>query len=352
MNAFSSPDSSALPIAALPFRTSGDGASRRSTPNAFDSIFSMFHLAHHSITSRPLRGLGLFVALLLGSLAAPSAMEAAPKTMAWLQLLPWLVIVGAGLVSGFLAGLLGIGGALITIPTFYFVLPRLGVGAAQLSAAVIGSALMAMAPTTVAAALRQADHGALDFGWIKRLAPTMAIGAVGGAAFASQVQGPLLSWAFAVQSLYYGVRLIVDRLDDGGASPRGLTRSLSQLPTWLAGSTMAGFVAAVGMGGASVVAPFLRHRGLGLRPAVATASALNLCIAFGGSGAFLAAAISGSGPAGIHYPAALLMGAAAVAAVPFGVTLAHRLPISTFRTLIGAINVFAAVILTAQLLGR
>ena len=313
---------------------------------------SLRHLTASSTWWLPVVGLGVLGAFAVASLAAPSMPVAAPSAAALLSLLPWLLIVGAGLVSGFLAGLLGIGGALVTVPTFYFVLPMLGVGSAQLPAAVIGSALLTMAPTTIAAAWRQARHGALHFGWMKRLAPAMAVGAVAGAALASQVHGPLLSWLFAGQAMYYGVRLIADHRDNGGASQRGLTWRLSQMPASLAGVAMSGFVAAVGMGGGSMVAPFLRHRGVDLRAAVATASALNLCVAFGGSGAFILAAWSAPAGGGAHYPAAIAMGIAAVMAVPLGVALAHRLPVTRLRALIGAINVIAAVLLASQLVAR
>ena len=112
---------------------------------------------------------------------------------------------------------------------------------------------------------------------------------------------------------------------------------------------MSAFCAMVGMGAGSVVGPYLRHRGLDLRPAVATASTLNLCISFGGSAAVVLTVSSGVAPAGVQYVPALAMGLAAVVAAPIGVTLAHVLSARRLMSLIGAVNVFTAGTLMLQL---
>jgi len=98
-----------------------------------------------------------------------------------------------------------------------------------------------------------------------------------------------------------------------------------------------------------MVSPFLLHRGVDLRHAVATSSALNLTIAFGGSGAIalLCHAVSTSAPMPC-WPAALLLGASSVVAVPIGVCIGHRLPKAALRMAVGAINVTAAIVLIVQ----
>ena len=265
---------------------------------------------------------------------------------------PWLLVLLGGLVCGFLAGLLGIGGALVSVPTFYAVLPMLGVATPELAGQVVASALLAMVPTALAAAWRQRHLGAIDRPWLLRLSAPMAAGSVAGALFAAHVPGLWLGWLFAVHSIYYGGRLLLDRRDDGGASPRGLTRSLCQAPAWLVGSAMAAFSSAVCMGGGSMVAPFLRHRGLDLRRAVATTGMLNLWIAAGGTAAFLLGAASDRFSVGPHVPAALALGLVAAVVAPAGVSVAHAIPATRLRWLIGAVNGVGAACLVGQLLGR
>jgi hypothetical protein len=90
-------------------------------------------------------------------------------------------------------------------------------------------------------------------------------------------------------------------------------------------------------------------RGLSLHHAVATASALNLFIAFGGSVVFAAVAIGAPAPGGpVCWPAALAVGVLAVVTVPWGVSLAQRLPSARLGFLVGMINIAGALSLVAQ----
>ena len=261
-----------------------------------------------------------------------------------------LLLLGGGLVSGFLAGLLGIGGALISLPVLYAALPGLGVAHEQVPTVAVATALVAMLPTTMVAAWRQHVRGALDLSTLGRMTMPMAGGAMIGASLAAQLHGPVLALMFAIQSLWYGGRLVADRSDGVTPSTDALALATGRIPCWIAAPTMAAFCACVGMGGGSVVTPYLQRRyGLPFRHAVATASALNLCIAIGGSLAFMIVATGGgAGAASANLPAAMLLAGGAVAAVSLGVATAHRLPTGVFRSGVGAINLVAAVILILQ----
>jgi uncharacterized protein len=106
----------------------------------------------------------------------------------------------------------------------------------------------------------------------------------------------------------------------------------------------------VGMGGGSLVTQYLQKRGVAFRQSVATSSALNLCIALGGSAAFFLVAGAGTTVTSTaSWPAAALLGGGAVCAVPFGVALAHRLQACSLRRAVGAIYVISALTLVAQI---
>jgi len=252
-------------------------------------------------------------------------------------------LVVGGLCGGLLGGMLGIGGALLTLPTLYFALPALGVAPQDVPSTAVQCALLAMVPTALVAAWRQHRHGAIESTWVRRLATPMLIGAILGALLAAHLRGPVLALLFSAQSCWYGARLVFD------CAPSDHAAAAMRVPTWLAGTFMAAFCACAGMGGGSMVSPFLLHRGVDLRHAVATSSALNLTIAFGGSGAIalLCHAVSTSAPMPC-WPAALLLGASSVLAVPIGVCIGHRLPKAALRMAVGAINVTAAIVLIVQ----
>ena len=291
----------------------------------------------------------LAMALLLGGDAGTGRAQALPVFSAAEPLAASLLLLcGGGMLSGLLAGLLGIGGALVTIPLLYLALPALGIAAAQVPATAVATALMAMVPITLMAAWQQQRHGAIETGWLRRMAGPMTVGAACGALLAAALNGPVLALLFALQSCWYGARLLLDRCGvDSGADERSVWQRLARLPLWLAAPPMAAFCACVGMGGGSIVTPFLLRQRVPFRHAVATAGALNLCIALAGSLAFALSNVSASGAAAC-LPAAVVLAAGAIVSVPFGVSLAHRLPSVVLQRLIGAVNVVSAGSLLVQ----
>ena len=259
-----------------------------------------------------------------------------------------LLLFAGGMLSGLLAGLLGIGGALVTIPLLHLTLSSLGVDAVAVPATAVATALIAMVPMTLMAAWRQHCRGAIDTGWFCRMAVPIAFGAVVGALLAAALNGPVLALMFALQSCWYGARLLLDRCNvDAQVNRCGLWQRFAGLPPWLAAPPMAAFCACVGVGGGSLVTPFLLRQRVPFRHAAATAGALNLCIALGGSLAFVFSGSSSSG-AGACVPAAVLLAGAAMLSVGFGVSLAHRVQTVALQRLIGLVNVVSAATILVQ----
>jgi uncharacterized membrane protein YfcA len=262
--------------------------------------------------------------------------------------LPLLLLLAGGMLSGLLAGLLGIGGALVTIPVLHLTLSALGIAPALVPATAVATALMAMVPMTLMAAWQQQRRGAIDIAWLRSMAGPIAIGAAAGAMLAATLNGPVLAVLFGLQSCWYGTRLLLDRCGVDARPGRGRAwQRLAELPLWFAAPPMAAFCACVGMGGGSIVTPFLLRRRVPFRHAVATAGALNLCIALGGSTAFALCGTKAAGAAAC-VPAAVLLASGAMLSVSFGVSLAHRVPAAVLRRLIGAVNVISATVLLVQ----
>lgn len=261
----------------------------------------------------------------------------------------FVLLAATGLVSGFLSGLLGIGGALVVVPALYLLLPLLGVAADRVPHVAVGSSLLVMIPTALAATWAQHRRRGIDGRWLARLAPAMLGGAALGAVLAMQLRGPALSMLFALQSFYYGwglMRTVPPAAD--GARVRILA-VCARAPGWLAGPLIAAFCACAGMGAGSLSVPYMMTRGVTLLKASATSCALNLCLALGGAAALTV--LSASAPSAalsFSWEAAAAIGASAVLSAKYGVALAHRLPVDLFRRLLGTVTLLGAVVLTAR----
>lgn len=286
------------------------------------------------------------------AMAWPRAAGALPA-LAWA---PMLLCAATGLVTGFLSGLLGIGGALVVVPALYLLLPMLGVPEAGVPHMAASTSLLAMIPTALAAALGHYRRGGLHGPWLARMAPGMVLGAVAGGLLIGLLRGPVLSMMFALQALYYGWGLVRRGPHTASCRPRpAWVERCLRCPHWLAAPGVAAFCACAGMGGGSMCTPYLCHKGLPMLQASATSSALNVCIA-GSASLTLIVLHAGAGllpadvlaPMPVHWPVALILGGTALLSVAHGVCWAHRLPTGLFSRLIGTVNLFGGAALTLR----
>jgi uncharacterized membrane protein YfcA len=89
--------------------------------------------------------------------------------------------------------LLGIGGALVTIPVLHLTLPSLGIHASAVPASAVATALMAMVPMTLHGRVAPAVPRRHRHRWLRRMAGPIACGAAGGALLAAALNGPVLA---------------------------------------------------------------------------------------------------------------------------------------------------------------
>jgi uncharacterized membrane protein YfcA len=229
-----------------------------------------------------------------------------------------------GLIGGFLAGLLGIGGGLVIVPALIVAFPYQGLPAAAITHAAVATSLATVIITSAIAAYTHHRHRAVEWPVFWRMAPGLLCGALGGAMVAAQVSGGILRVCFALFALLVAMQMGF-RLQP---APHG------RLPTAAGLAAVGGIIgvisAMVGVGGGTLTVPFLRWSNVVLQRAIATSSACGFPIALGGSLGFSSMAVlsqqsTAIASIGIYWPAALWIGAASIVAAPFGARLTHRI---------------------------
>lgn len=253
----------------------------------------------------------------------------------------------AGVVGGFLAGLLGIGGGFVVVPVLLLLLPALGVEPGIVPNVAVATSLAAMVPTALSATIAHWRRGALDRAWLARLAPATAVGAALGSQVASRLSGGWVALVFAVYCGYFALKMLRDpplRSDHGGR----VARYIAAVPVPVVALLIGGFSAIAGVGGASLTVPFLLFQRVDMKRAVAVSSAVGLTIAMAGSAGFAgpaqlhAPAASSPGLVGlVSWPAALLLAASAMLMAPRGVAAAHALPVRHLKRAFGGVLVMA-----------
>ena len=226
-----------------------------------------------------------------------------------------------GLIGGFLAGLLGIGGGLIIVPALMFVFPYQGIPAAVISHTAVATSLATVIVTSLAATYAHHRHSAVEWPIFRKMAPGLLAGACAGALIAVGLPGGIIRTFFGLFAMFVAIQMGFN------LQPR----PQRQLPSAPGLATIGAFIgmisAVVGVGGGTLTVPFLRWCNVLMQRAVATSSACGFPIAVGGSLGFtlmeMTAGQTTVVPAGIYWPAALWISAASVAAAPLGAKFTH-----------------------------
>lgn len=235
-----------------------------------------------------------------------------------------LFLVGAasGIVAGFLAGLLGIGGGLIIVPVLSFALIELAPEYNMHLA--LGTSLASIVITSMASVWAHHRKQAVHWPVVLQLTPGLLLGSALAGALSARINVDILSMIFAVFCLLVAASF-------WWQAPRS-ERSMHAMPIqFIAGSLIGSVSALVGIGGGSMMVPWLSWHTMRIQHAIATSAACGLPIAVAATIGYLVAGQSvenlPSGSLGFVYlPALMGIGVTSVLMAPMGARLAHRLP--------------------------
>lgn len=244
-----------------------------------------------------------------------------------------LLLIGCGLLSGFLAGLLGIGGGFVVVPAMLALLPaHPSAAGAALPQIAVATSLAAMVPTTLSALVAQWRRGAVDAGALRGLSPGIALGALLGAALLPHLRPSWVAFSFAAYAGYFSWRQFQAR-------PAGWGEGW---PLPLAGAAIGGVSVLAGVGGAVFTVPLLQQRALPLHRAVATSSGVALLLSIVALAGLVG--LPGRQSVPVWWAAAAWIGAAATLAAPLGVRCAHRLPVRRLKQAFAVLLVSVAAL--------
>ncbi|MCC6948462.1 MAG: sulfite exporter TauE/SafE family protein [Bradyrhizobiaceae bacterium] len=267
-----------------------------------------------------------------------------------LALLAGAILI-AGLVSGLLAGLFGIGGTTVIIPVLYEVFRLLGVTEEFRMQLCIGTALAVTVPTMLRAYYAHRAKGAILNGALRVWAIPAAAGVAVGSYVAHIAPGAVFKTAFVLFALFMSTRFLLGR-DDWRAGDQ-----LPGTPGMAAAGFSFGFLATlVGIAGGSFSTLFLTLFGTPFHVAVATSSGLGLIIGVPATIGYMSAGWayqSALPPFSIGFVSvlgALLITPTAVFAAPYGARLAHRLSKRKLEVAFGLFLLLIAIRFAASLL--
>jgi uncharacterized membrane protein YfcA len=247
-----------------------------------------------------------------------------------------LVLLGLG--SGFLAGLLGIGGGMLMVPFLTFFLSKQGVGADLAVKMAIATSMATIMFTSIASVRAHHKRGAVRWDIVKTLAP----GIVAGSLVASLGVFALLKGAYL--AIFFGLFVGFSATQMFRNKKPAPSRQMPGTAGRLAAGGGIGFLSGlVGAGGGFISVPFMAWCNVPIHNAVATSAALGFPIALANVVGYVLAGQGVTGlPAGafgyVWLPALGVVALASVFTAPLGAKAAHTLPVATLK------RVFASVL--------
>ncbi len=231
-----------------------------------------------------------------------------------------------GLVSGTLAGLLGVGGGIVIVPVLFNIFPFFGIPEAVQMKLAVGTSLATIIPTSIQSARKHFTKGTMDVPLLKSLSPSIGFGVLIGTILAVWLRGQALTLVFAVIAIAVAINMGFTAVE------WRIRERFPHGPLRHALGTFIGTVSAMmGIGGGTVGVPILSMFGAPIRGAVATASAFGIIISVPATIGFIWAGWGNEllPPASLGYVNligfALIVPSSMIAA-PWGVHLAHTIP--------------------------
>jgi uncharacterized membrane protein YfcA len=118
-------------------------------------------------------------------------------------------LLAAGLVTGLLAGMLGIGGGGILVPVLYELFGTLGVDESIRMHLAVGTSLAVIVPTSLRSFAGHRARGAVDMDLLKSMALPVIAGVCLGAALARYSNDAVLKLIWVLSATLMGLRLYV-----------------------------------------------------------------------------------------------------------------------------------------------
>ncbi|MDB0054131.1 sulfite exporter TauE/SafE family protein [Candidatus Pelagibacter sp.] len=195
------------------------------------------------------------------------------------EIINLLAVLGiAAAVAGFMAGLLGVGGGIIMVPALYYAFTVLDFDIATRMHLSVGTSLAIIIPTSIISAKTHMEYDAVDFKLVRSFGIFIIIGVIGGTFLAVNLKTPTFVLFFSVMAFIVGLFFIFFR-EKIVENPKKIKDSIKNIC-----GIIVGFISVLlGIGGGSLMVPFMRTFGYDIRKSIGTASAIGFLIALSGT---------------------------------------------------------------------
>ncbi len=239
-------------------------------------------------------------------------------------------LLALGLLIGYLAGLLGIGGGMLMVPFLVFVLTAKGFAEVHIVKMAVATSLATICFTSMSSVRAHHQKGAVLWPVVLVLAPGIIVGAIIGARLAVALPAKVLTVLFAIFVTFSATQMFLNK------KPKPSRVLPGSLGMFGVGNVIGGLSSMVGAGGAFVSVPFMTWCNVTIHKAVATSAALGFPIALAGTVGYMSAGwdLPQMPPDALGYlylPGLIFISMGSMLTAPFGARAAHRMDIAPLK---------------------
>ena len=195
------------------------------------------------------------------------------------EILNLLFVLGvAASVAGFMAGLLGVGGGIVIVPALYYAFTVLDFDILTRMHLSVGTSLAIIIPTSIISTKTHMEYDAVDFKMVKSFGIFILIGVIAGTFLAVSLKTSALVLFFSIFAFMVGLFFIFFK--------KNLLKNkkkISEIVKKISGTIIGIISVPLGIGGGSLMVPFMRTFGYDIRTSIGTAAAIGFLIAVSGT---------------------------------------------------------------------
>lgn len=254
----------------------------------------------------------------------------------------WIIAyLALGLLVGFMAGLLGIGGGGTMVPILTALFLAQGLPTQQVVHLALGTSMGSIILTSVSSMRAHHARGGVRWDIVKTMAPGILVGTFAATFLATLLSAKALAIFFACFMAYSSLQMFLNKQPKPSSSIKGKGELLT------VGTGIGGVSALVSIGGGTLTVPYLTWRNIPITTAIGTSAAMGLPISLAGT---LGYVINGYGSANdlgyslgfVYLPAVVLISMMSVLMAPIGAKAAHKLPVPALKKIFALLLILLA----------
>ena len=183
---------------------------------------------------------------------------------------------------GFMAGLFGIGGGLITVPVLFYIFNSIGLDQTFIMHLAVGTSFSIIIPTSVISTMTHMKYKAVDLKIVKTFGLFVVLGVILGTVFAANLKTTGLILFFSVMTMFFSVIFLTSKEK---INPK--QKEINLFFRIILGFSSGFLSAPMGIGGGIINTPILKMFGYSINTAIGSSAAIGFLIALIGAIGFI-----------------------------------------------------------------